>query len=132
MDVAVDVSSCIEGQAITMTFDHWYDFESGIEGNCDGSLVQVYNGSAWVDIAPSGAYPGTIDASGWGETCSAFHGKQGYMNKSGKQTWSQASFDLTSYGGTAGFKIRFCMAADGTDGDGGWYIDNLKITATST
>ncbi len=122
----LDLSNC-EGQEITMTLRHWYNFH-GLVLNDDGGIVQVStNGTSWTQIHPSGgsdyplnnpltaSFPPVDGANGFGG------------NNPDEETWVETQFDLTDYAGASEFYVRFVMGSDGQSHHGGWYIDNLEL-----
>jgi hypothetical protein len=89
----------------------------------DGGIVEISTdgGYSWTQITPSGGYPHLIypnsaspfpgDTPAWGMTSG----------------WEQATFDLSSYTGSA--IIRFQFGSDGYTTEEGWYIDDVEVTA---
>jgi len=101
-----------------LTFAHWYYTESC----CDGGVVQIStNNSTWTTLTPNGGYPGA------GFFTADYAGSQ--------QSWTNATFNLSSYQGNSSVNIRFNFGTDVSVCYAGWYIDDVKIagdSATST
>lgn len=122
----LDLTNC-DGQGITMTLHHWYNFH-GLVINDDGGIVQVStNGTNWTQIHPSGGsdYPIGDDLTA---DFAPVDGADGFGgNNPDEQMWVDTEFDLSEYAGEGEFYIRFVMGSDGGTQQGGWYIDNLEL-----
>jgi len=122
---AIDLSAC-SGVTLTLTFDTWYEYERYGLAYYDGFIVEFWNGSAWVKIAPVGGWDHTIQIYG----CSGIYvsGEDGFAYESGGWVVKTFTVSLTSYPST--FQLRF---VHGSDSDGhyyGAYIDNVRLSAS--
>jgi len=112
-----------------LVFNHWYHFDDCREVTFepDGGIVeiQVLPSSAWVQIFPTGGYPGRI----MDRSCSPnpLAGKNAYTHDSGG-VFVPAEFDLTPFAGNA-VKIRFRIGWDcgNCTREEGWYIDDVTV-----
>jgi predicted deacylase len=89
----------LSGQSTALlSFWHRYDTEAGY----DFCYVQVSTngGTSWTQVA---SYSGSLS------------------------TWTEVQIDLTSYAGTANFKVRFLLDSDGYVTRDGWYVDDVQI-----
>ena len=87
------------------------------EPHYDGGVVEVTtDGVAWNVLYPDGDYDDpSLDATQ----------RPGFTGGDG--TWRMAEFDLGTYVGTAGARVRLRFASDvGVTGPG-WYIDDLQV-----
>ncbi|MBW6514023.1 MAG: T9SS type A sorting domain-containing protein, partial [Candidatus Syntrophosphaera sp.] len=103
-------------------FHHWMDAEthSTPQYAWDGGLVQIsIDNGPWTQITPVGGYPYSI----YSNPASPF--PAGTNVYSGTFDWTQASFDLSSYQGTARF--RYLFGSDGYVSGEGWYIDDVYV-----
>lgn len=83
---------------IIIEFDQYFDYFGG--GGSESARVDVWNGSAWVNV-----YTATADAGGWATPDHQYIDASAYKN--------------------ANFKVRFYYK--GANGDYWWAIDNVKI-----
>lgn len=124
----LDLTNC-EGEELTMTLEHWFNFQGGV-ANGDGGIVQVSTngGDNWTTLVPTGGaqygvnpidaeFPPVNDAMG-------FDGQGG-----DEQVWAESTFDMTPYAGTQGVQLRFVMGSNSIDNteSGGWYLEALEI-----
>jgi len=102
-----------------LTFWHWYEFYSF---PIDGGIVEINDGSGWVQISPVDGYDGTL-GTGWQNP---IEGRDAFTSSSGG--WQKETFDLSAYMG-ADVRIRFHIGWNNIN-DGpreGWYIDNVTL-----
>ncbi len=120
--------SCLESplfinlpQYTNLSFWHWYDFFPG-PTPVDGGIVEINNGSGWVQIFPVGGYDITL-ASGWQNP---IEGLEAFTYTSGG--WQQETFNLSAYEGKD-IRIRFHVGWIDVDvgPEEGWYIDNITL-----
>lgn len=111
------------GQNSQFKFYHWIDAEIHATSTgmaWDGGMVQIsVNDGAWVQIIPVGGYPYRI----YSNPASPFTANT-YVY-SGTVAWQEATFDLSSYSGSARF--RFLFGSDGSSTGEGWYIDDVRL-----
>jgi hypothetical protein len=105
-----------------LTFWHWIDAEISqtYPGRAyDGGLVEIWDGTDWVQITPEGGYPYTSRGTTgpFPEYTPLYSGTYG---------WSEAVFDLSAYSGEA-VQFRFRFGSDQAVNREGWYIDDLLI-----
>ena len=106
----------------TLTFDHWYETESGADGGV--VLVDpVDNGiDDYVVLVPNGGYPAGVLAGGG---CNALEGLDAFHGASG--SWITSTFDLSAYAG-ATIHVAFVFGSDNqVTFDEGWYVDNIRV-----
>lgn len=109
--------------AVTLTFNHWYSFESG---GWDGGRVML--STSWPtfsQITPVGGYPGTIQNTT--TYCHPFPGQSAYTNAS--PGCASATFDLSAFTGQRVW-LAWNLGADSSINAEGWYLDNVQLTAT--
>ncbi len=105
-----------------LKFSHWMDAEAHTNPQYawDGGLVQMkLNGADWIQIAPVGGYPRMIynnPASPFAANTQCWSGSFG---------WTDVTFDLSAYSGTAQF--RFLFGSDAYVTGEGWYIDDVRV-----
>ncbi|MEO8461499.1 MAG: hypothetical protein ABI451_13300, partial [Dokdonella sp.] len=126
-----NASECLalRSDAITLTastapmLDFWtrYDIETGY----DGGIVQIStnDGSTWTTITPAGGYPSTFTHTG--NACGLALNSGAYTGTN--LNWTHPQFDLTSYAGQT-IRLRWQFATDGGLQQGGWWIDDLRVT----
>jgi hypothetical protein len=121
----LDLSAC-GGVTITLTFDTWYEYEQYGLVYYDGFLVEMWNGSAWVQVAPVGGWDHRVDIYG----CSGIHveGKDCFAHESGGWLAKTFTSTLTSY--PSDFKFRFVHGSDVDGHYDGAFIDNVLLTAS--
>lgn len=110
--------------SVTLTFNHWYSFESG--GWDGGRLMLSTSWPTFSQIAPVGGYPGTIQNTT--TYCHPFPGQPAYVNAS--SGCASATFDLSAYAGQRVW-LAWNLGADNSGNAEGWYIDNVQLTATA-
>jgi hypothetical protein len=121
----IDLSSCSGSSAVTLTFTHWYDFEQGggAYDNYDGANVEAFCGGSWQLVHPEGGYPDpSVRAAG-----SRLNGDPGYSCVGTEGTWHHQVFRIEGCQ-DPDFQIRFCMGADGSTTEAGWYIDEIAVS----
>jgi Zn-dependent metalloprotease len=115
----------------TLTFDHWVATEPSWDG---GNIKISVNGSAFMEIPPAdflfNRYNQRLQSGNTNPMKGqwAFSGTDaGSLNGS----WGQSQVDLASLV-NAGDRvvIRFDLGVDGCNGAKGWYVDNVRVTAT--
>lgn len=105
-----------------LVFQHWMDAEthSSPQYAWDGGLVQIsVNNGPWTQISPVGSYPHRI----YNNPASPFPANTSVY--SGSFDWTEATFDLANYSGTARF--RFIFGSDGAVTGEGWYVDDIRV-----
>jgi hypothetical protein len=106
-----------------LKFYHWMDAEdhdTNPNSAWDGGLVQMsLDGGTWQSITPVGGYNHTI----YNNPASPFPANTPVY--SGAFDWTEATFELTEYSGTARF--RFVFGSDGYVSGEGWYIDDVRL-----
>lgn len=105
-----------------LKFFHWMDAEIHTTPSYawDGGMVQMsINDGAWTQITPVGGYP----CRTYSNTASPFAANTNVW--SGSIPWSEVTFDLATYSGTARF--RFVFGSDGYVSGEGWYIDDVRL-----
>jgi Zn-dependent metalloprotease len=111
------------GKPIYMSFQHAYQFE-GQTTHIDGGVVEYSrNEGPWTDAGPlfiANGYNGILSSSPGSPLIgrSAFTGLSYGMYSS--------RLNLTSLGGGA-VRFRFRIGTDNTNGDRGWFIDDVSI-----
>jgi hypothetical protein len=105
------------GSSPALTFWHRYNFETDVDGDWDGGIIQVSSdgGTNWTTITPAGDYP-----SSYVEVL----GEAGYNGN--LDTWTQANFSLTSYANST-VKFKWLMKSDGSVNWAGWFIDDVNV-----
>jgi len=131
---AVDLAGVTGG--VTLDFWHWYEFE-WCTSTCgaynpepcalDGGNVEVFDGSAWVRVTPSGGYPGTLRFFDSYYTHPLVD-QPGYNADGTESTWVHESFDVSAYRNGA-FRIRFLFGSDSGVNEAGWYIDDVRLAS---
>ena len=114
-DAALDAPELAlpDGSVVTLTFWHWYDFES----NWDGGNVQVSeDGAPFRVLTPASGYPD--------DSVSALGGP-GFTGTG--TSWQQVTIDLTPYAGH-NVVLRWQFASDGSQVRRGWYLDDIAVT----
>jgi hypothetical protein len=112
------------GQNAQLVFHHWMDAETHTNPlyAWDGGMVEIsVDGGAWTQITPVGGYPFRI----WNNPASPFPANT--LVYSGSMDWSEATFDISNYTGTAQF--RFLFGSDGSVTGEGWYLDDLHVNS---
>ena len=105
-----------------LKFFHWMAAEAHTNPiyAWDGGMVEMsLNGGAWVQISPVNGYPYKT----YNNNASPF--ATNTFIYSGNQDWTEATFDLAAYSGSARF--RFVFGADGYVNAEGWYIDDVRL-----
>jgi hypothetical protein len=108
--------------ASTLSFYHFYSFESGY----DGGTVEITsnNGTTWTDAAPyfiSNGYNSAFSASG----VPCFTGILA-ANADGSK-FTKTVINLSSFNGKA-IKVRFRVRSDRGTGNEGWFVDDIQVT----
>lgn len=119
---ALDSPEFTLGVNSMLKFSHWMDAEAHSTPTYawDGGLVQMkLNNGSWVQISPVGGYSHRI----YQNTASPFAANTNCW--SGSFGWTEATFDLSSYSGTARF--RFLFGSDGAVTGEGWYVDDVRV-----
>jgi len=116
---AAPVTIPADAETATLSFWHWYNFESGY----DGSVIEISTdgGATWADLGAN------ILTNGYNATLSA-----SYSNPlGGRQAWSGNSngflntkVDLTAYKGM-NVQVRFRIGTDSSMAGTGWWIDDV-------
>ncbi len=119
---ALESPDIVLGQNAQLLFHHWMDAETHSNPiyAWDGGMVQIsVNGGAWTQISPVGGYPYRT----YNNAASPFPANTNVY--SGSFDWTPATFDLSSYTGTA--KFRFLFGSDGYVTGEGWYLDDIHV-----
>ena len=147
----IDLSTCAT-ESVKLGFWSWHDFWTGtVSGKpdtwFDGGIVEVStDGSTWLQVTPSPAYPGTVKINpniGTSYSCVSansfqLNGKPGLVGNGGG--WQQVNVTLPASVLTTSFQVRFSYSSgvsfSSTDAEvdrmhtrPGWYIDDLSFTA---
>jgi hypothetical protein len=137
------------GQSVKLAFWSWHDFWTGtISGTTyfDGGLVEISaNGTTWLQVTPTPAYPGTLAINpniGSNECVSPnnFHlqAKPGFVSKG--PGWQQVVVPIPASALTSTFRVRFAYSSGVSFADDdpevdrahtrpGWYLDDLSFTS---
>jgi len=105
-----------------LVFHHWMDAETHSNPlyAWDGGLVEIsIDGGAWMPITPVGGYPYVT----YENPVSPFPTNTSVY--SGSFDWTEATFDLSNFSGTARF--RFVFGSDGYVSGEGWYVDDVRV-----
>lgn len=146
----LDLSACA-GRPVTLSFwsysDFWTGTVSGKVGSWfDGGLLEVStNGTAWMAVTPTPAYPGTlkINPDIGSNACVSpnnfyVNNKPGWVGTSGG--WQQISVPIPAAAVTSSFRFRFAFSSGvsyaSTSAETnrmhtrpGWYIDDVAFSA---
>ncbi|WP_221393556.1 DNRLRE domain-containing protein [Dyadobacter sp. NIV53] len=116
----------------TLTFDHFYDLESNVDG---GNLKYQINSGDW-KLVPDSAF--TDNGYIMNIMSSEFNRNQLFgqpvFTGSSNNTWGQSRIDLTALGLKAGqsLRLRWDMGSDeGCRGTLGWYVDDVRVYTCS-
>ncbi len=93
------------GTGPTLDFYVWHNFEY-VSGPADFGFVEVYNGTAWINVTPRGYYSGM--SAGW--------------------IRQQIALDDAQFGNRQ-IRVRFRATSDSSGARAGMYVDDLKITS---
>jgi len=110
----------------SMTFWHWMQAEEESSTSAwDCGLVEITTdgGATWNPLYPDGGYSHAKNSN------TANPLPEGTPCWSGSFSWTQETFDLTSYENT-NIQIRFRFASDGYVTEEGWYVDDINLTST--
>jgi bacillolysin len=112
------------GKTTYLRFNHAYGFEDGGAFN-DGGVLEYStdNGTKWIDARPlivNNGYKGAI--SNFFDN--PLKGRQAFVGESNGYISSRVN--LSSLGGE-NVKIRFRIGSDSSDGDYGWFIDDVNF-----
>lgn len=116
-----------------LTFRHWIQSEHDDQfwrygwlpnKYWDGGIVEISTnyGASFEQITPVGGYPCLISgyyASPWPDMTPCFAGNG--------SEWSQATFDLSDFAGSAAI-IRFHFGSDDNTEEEGWYLDDIVVS----
>ncbi len=113
--------------AVTLEFDHDYDFEStSVDWDGGRLLISVDDWPNFTSIAPVGGYPGTVFNTSF--FCHPWPGQPAYVADS--IGCVGATFDLTAYAGQR-IWLAWNHGADRfASADDGWAVDNVLLKAT--
>jgi len=123
---SLDLSSC-GGTTLTLTLDIWYEYERYGLVYYDGCLMELWSGSAWVQLAPVGGWDERVDIYG----CSGsvyVEGKDCFAGESGGWLTKTFTGSLTSY--PRDFRFRFVHGSDSDGHYDGAFIDNILLTGS--
>jgi len=105
-------------KADTLIFRHWVDAENNKDG---GSIEYLNNAGAWKVLGSNN--PNDINAVNW------YNSTVSNMWTGTSAGWVESKykvFNLPDVG--ANLQFRFIFAADGTNNQNGWAIDDFKLT----
>jgi extracellular elastinolytic metalloproteinase len=103
------------GAFSVFSFYHYYKTESPY----DGGVVEIFNGTTWIDAAPytvQNGYTTAMDAS------TILSGRRAFSGNGG--TFIKTTLNLSSFSGQS-IQVRFRMTSDNGIAVTGWYIDNI-------
>ncbi len=111
-----------------------YAARYNLEQDWDGVVVEISTngGASWADLPPNGGYPGTlsmtqnppVNACGYPATQGAFTG-------SSLTLFQEKATNLASFAGRA-VMIRWRFTSDPGSEEEGFYLDNVRVSGTST
>ncbi|WP_303311864.1 M36 family metallopeptidase [Hymenobacter sp. BT730] len=112
--------------ASTLSFYHFYSFESGY----DGGTVEISSnsGTTWTDAAPyfiSNGYNSAYSANGAAPNQPCFTGLLP-ANADGSK-FIKSVINLSSFSGKA-IKVRFRVRCDRGTGNQGWFVDDIQVS----
>lgn len=116
----------IPATAVDARFEFWHTFE--LERGFDGGIVEVSDGGPFVDagvLARAGAYPANVFAlygNPLGTRAAWTGGRLG--------DFTRVEVDLSPFAGRT-IRLRLRVGADARTGGPGWYIDDMRVTATT-
>jgi hypothetical protein len=114
----IDASGCAGGR-LKLGFWHWYHFGPGA-----GGFVQVFDGARWVDVEPTGGYPGAI---GGGLPWRAAYGHEAFVSaEDAPSGWRYTMFDISAHA-VSNLRLRFVVSSDNGRTRPGWYVDTIEI-----
>jgi hypothetical protein len=116
---------------IRLTFFHIFNFEPGFDG---GVLeISADNGLTWEDLGSriiAGAYDGKVTSASGNPLGNRF----AWTSRGRAGVFSQVVINLDDFAGQR-IQLRFRAGFDGAtgvrDGFTGWFIDDIRLTATS-
>lgn len=114
-DFTLSTAPFTAGAFSVFSFYHYYKTES----TYDGGVVEIFNGTAWIDASPyivQNGYTTTMDAS------TLLSGRRAFSGNSG--TFNKTTLNLSSFAGQS-IRVRFRMTSDDIIAFTGWYIDNI-------
>jgi hypothetical protein len=142
----IDLSAC-SGANVTLEVYSWHDFWTGTVSGTqyfDGGIIEVSNnGTAWSQITPMPAYPGTTKINpfiSFNECVLSnsfhVHGKPGFVGAG--PGWQKISIKLPASVVTSTFRVRFAYSSgvsfansdpevDRLHTRPGWYVDDLTF-----
>lgn len=130
LEMADEIQLPANATFIRLSFWHRFGFEEGLEPGegFDGGVVEISvdGGFTWDDAGPlfiANSYNGTIDSS-FGNPLGdrpAFTGRPA-------EIFLRSDLDLTPLRGQR-ILVRFVVGTDSSEGDEGWYIDNVRVEA---
>lgn len=121
----VSLPIAIPANAVEAGFEFWHTYE--LERGFDGGIVEVSDGGAFVDVgrlARAGAYPANIFAL-YGNTL----GTRPAWTGGRLGDFTRVEVDLTPFAGRT-IRLRLRVGADARTGGPGWYVDDMRVTAT--
>lgn len=117
-----------------LTFEHYAATEAGWDG---GNLKISINGGPYT-LVPSSAYTfnaynTTLQTPGAGNT-NPLAGEAAFSGTDGGSllgSWGQSQINLVAMGVQPGddIRLRYDFGMDGCNGNDGWYVDNVKLSA---
>ena len=107
-----------------LRFEHGFQFDADTKRRYDGGVVEIsVDGGSWRDARPyfrQGGYNGTISR----HSSDPLKGRRAFTRRSGG--WGSSRLDLSSLAGRT-VRIRFRVGSDRSNGNFGWYIDDVRI-----
>ncbi len=122
----LDFTTCTD-PALTLTINHWHNFEGGA-ANADGGIVQARTGGdTWTTLVPIDGAPYSVaDLSA---TYTPVDGTPGFSGTIDEQEWNESSFDMSQFVGEDDVQVRLVFGSDGANNQGGWYVTDFRIAA---
>ncbi len=114
---ALSSSTFTPGNVSVFSFYHLYETETYY----DGGVVEIFNGSSWIDASPyiiENVYNKAMDASTILANRRAFTGRSG--------GYIRTTLNLSSFAGQS-IRVRFRMTADAFVAHTGWYVDDVVV-----
>ncbi len=128
--VASPSFSFLDCTTISLTVEHWHNFEGGAN-NLDGGIVQLSTdgGETWQTIAPSSGdvyYTSEVLQTAFAPP----NGEHGFSGLGDNKTWKTSTFSLDGFAGEIDVTIRFVFGSDAMTVRAGWYIDTVTLTGS--
>ena len=109
-----------------LTFQHSFEFEAYSFANYDGGVVEYSaNGGPWTDAGPlftHGGYNGVLDST------NPLGARRAFVDRS--FGYGASRLNLAGLAGRS-VRFRFRLGTDGSVGDWGWFVDDVRIHTCS-